>query len=131
MLDIADTRPLPTAIFCGSDAIAYGCMEVLADAGLQVPEDISIVGFDDTFMARMTRPPLTTVRQPFREMGRCAGAKLLLLISEPEIGATEGTDGVNADTPACVGSRSQVFPVKLVIRESVGPPRRTKGSGMQ
>lgn len=62
----------PTAIFAGCDEIALGVMEVARSRGLRIPEDLSIVGFDDTQIARMASPPLTTVRQPLREMGRAA-----------------------------------------------------------
>lgn len=79
---------LPTAIFCASDAMAFGCMETLAERGIRVPEDLSIVGFDDTLMARTTTPRLTTVRQPFYEMGRRAVELLLLQINE-EAGARD------------------------------------------
>jgi LacI family transcriptional regulator len=76
---------LPTAIFCASDAIAFGCMEVLAERSIQVPEDISIVGFDDTLMARTTIPRLTTMRQPFFQMGRRAVELLLMQINEESV----------------------------------------------
>ncbi|SDM04287.1 LacI family transcriptional regulator [Nonomuraea maritima] len=64
-------RP-PTAIFAGSDEMAIGIMEAARARGLRIPEDLSIVGFDDTQIARLTSPPLTTVRQPLREMGGVA-----------------------------------------------------------
>lgn len=63
----------PTAVFAGNDEIAAGVIETARTRGLRIPEDLSVVGFDDTSPARMTTPPLTTVRQPLREMGapRC------------------------------------------------------------
>ncbi|TDD34529.1 LacI family DNA-binding transcriptional regulator [Nonomuraea terrae] len=64
-------RP-PTAIFAGSDEMAVGIMEAARARGLRIPEDLSIVGFDDTQIAQVTSPPLTTVRQPLREMGGVA-----------------------------------------------------------
>ena len=96
---------LPTAVFCASDAIAYGCMEVLASHGLRVPDDISVAGFDDALLARMTTPPLTTMRQPFRQMGSRA---VELLLSQGEA--------------ALESPGTQLFPVEIVIRQSVGPP---------
>lgn len=104
---------LPTAVFCASDTIACGCIEALGERGLRVPDDISIAGFDDTLTARMTIPPLTTVRQPFRRMGRRA-VELLLAQICGEPGAEPGGDA----------PRTEIFEAELVVRGSVGPPPR-------
>ena len=77
LLALADP---PTAIFAGDDLMAIGAMQVLAQRGLRVPADISIVGFDDIEYAQYTHPPLTTVRQPLREMGYLAGLHLCQVI---------------------------------------------------
>jgi LacI family transcriptional regulator len=69
LLELAEP---PTAIFAGNDEIALGIIETARTRGLRVPEDLSIVGFDDTLLARLAAPPLTTVRQPLREMGAVA-----------------------------------------------------------
>ncbi|SDU73052.1 LacI family DNA-binding transcriptional regulator [Jiangella alkaliphila] len=74
LLDLADP---PTAIVAGCDASALGVMEEARRRGLRLPEDLSIVGFDDTYAAAWTSPQLTTVRQPMREMGRVALRTLL------------------------------------------------------
>ncbi|GIH26283.1 LacI family transcriptional regulator [Acrocarpospora phusangensis] len=66
---LLDVEPLPTAVFAASEEIALALMWVARERGLRVPEDLSVVGFDDTEIAAMTSPPLTTVRQPLREMG--------------------------------------------------------------
>ncbi|RIQ12686.1 LacI family DNA-binding transcriptional regulator [Jiangella rhizosphaerae] len=76
LLDLADP---PTAIVAGCDASALGVMEEARRRGLRLPEDLSIVGFDDTYAAAWTSPQLTTVRQPMREMGRVALRTLLSL----------------------------------------------------
>jgi LacI family transcriptional regulator len=102
---------LPTALFCANDGIASGCMEVLAAHGLRVPDDISVVGFDDALNARMTSPPLTTVRQPFRDMGHHAVDLLLSQLAPAPEGDMSGAR-----------LHSEVFNVELVIRGSVGPP---------
>ena len=70
----------PTAVFCYNDMTAVGALKAIASRGLCVPNDISIVGFDDLPLALYTTPPLTTVRQPKREMGRLATRVLLKLI---------------------------------------------------
>jgi LacI family transcriptional regulator len=71
-------EPLPEAIVCGSDDIAYGCMEALEARGLNVPRDISVTGFDNTLLARTLH--MATVRQPLLEMGRQAVTVLMQLI---------------------------------------------------
>lgn len=69
----------PTAVFAGSDEIAFGVLEAARRAGLRVPEDLSVVGFDDTYAALSASPPLTTVHQPLREMGALAVQTLVRL----------------------------------------------------
>lgn len=73
----------PTAIFAGNDVSAFGVMEAVRDAGLSIGTDISIVGFDDIPAASSVHPPLTTVRQPLREMGALATRMLLAAIDDP------------------------------------------------
>ncbi|MEO3891008.1 substrate-binding domain-containing protein [Nonomuraea sp. B5E05] len=77
-------RP-PTAIFAASDETALGIMEAARARGLRIPEDLSIVGFDDTQIAQMASPPLTTVRQPLREMGGVALRTALRLAAGEKI----------------------------------------------
>ena len=78
LLDIAQP---PTAIFCYNDMTALGALKAVRTRGLGVPEDISLVGFDDLPLALYMDPPLTTVRQPKHEMGRLATRVLLKLLS--------------------------------------------------
>lgn len=59
-----------TAVFAANDAMAYGALQAIAEAGLSVPQDIAIIGFDDLEFSGLTNPPLTTIRQPRYEMGR-------------------------------------------------------------
>ena len=74
----------PTAIFASNDVMAFGTMEAARDHHLRIPEDISIVGFDDVPQATQVHPPLTTVRQPLEQMGRAAAKLLIEIIQEPE-----------------------------------------------
>jgi LacI family transcriptional regulator len=67
----------PTAVFAGDDDMAVGAIWAAAEAGVSIPRDISICGFDDTTIATQVWPPLTTVHQPVREMGRRATEELL------------------------------------------------------
>ena len=75
----------PTAIFAANDLSAFGAMDAIRAAGLRVPHDVSVVGFDDIPDARWTHPQLTTVRQPMREMGQRAARMLLQMIDHPEL----------------------------------------------
>jgi DNA-binding LacI/PurR family transcriptional regulator len=62
----------PTAVFCSCDAVARACYRACGALGLRIPQDVSLVGFDDDPLAEWLSPPLTTVRQPFTEMGQAA-----------------------------------------------------------
>jgi DNA-binding LacI/PurR family transcriptional regulator len=74
-------RPNIDAVFCASDLIAAGALAALDAAGRRVPEDVAVVGFDDSSIAATSRPPLTSVRQPIEEMGREMVHLLLDLIA--------------------------------------------------
>ena len=101
-------RGIPfTAVFAYNDISAIGAMRAFQEAGLRVPEDISVVGFDDISIASFSIPPLTTVRQPLEKMGRIAAQTLLDRIEER-----------TAFTPEIA-----VEP-ELISRRSTGPPRK-------
>jgi LacI family transcriptional regulator len=91
----------PTAVFAASDLMAVGAMGVVARAGLRVPEDVALVGFDDILLAGLTQPPLTTLRQDKQGLGAAAGEALVALLEE---------DG---EAQAAV-----TLPVELVVRGS-------------
>lgn len=74
----------PTAIFASNDVMAFGVMEAIRDAGLRIPADVSVLGFDDIPQATGVSPMLTTVRQPLEEMGRQAVHMLMAYIGDPE-----------------------------------------------
>ncbi|MER5178408.1 LacI family DNA-binding transcriptional regulator [Streptomyces sp. NPDC002896] len=82
LLDLAEP---PTALFASSDQMALGAIEALRRRGLRVPEDMSVVGFDDLPEVRWSSPPLTTVRQPLAEMGKAAARTVLRLAHGEEI----------------------------------------------
>jgi LacI family transcriptional regulator len=103
-----------TALFAFDDASAIGAIRAFLDAGLRVPEDVSVVGFDDIQNAAYHNPRLTTVRQPLREMGRIAARVLLQRINAPHARG----DGAS-------GSFVVVEP-ELVVRDSTGPARAAK-----
>ncbi|MGW0838795.1 LacI family DNA-binding transcriptional regulator [Streptomyces sp. NPDC002787] len=76
-LQILQTEQPPTAVFAASDAQALGVLEAARQRGLRVPEELSVMSFDDTLVAAMACPPLSAVRQPFEELGREATRVLL------------------------------------------------------
>ena len=111
------TRPeaeRPTAIFAGSDLMAYGVMSAAQECGLRIPEDITLVGFDDNPSSAHMQPALTTVKQPFSDMGQRA-IQLLLHLIEQSRSARHGQSphGVLVEE----APRIQL-PTSLVIRES-------------
>jgi LacI family repressor for deo operon, udp, cdd, tsx, nupC, and nupG len=63
---------IPSVIFCGSDLIAMGAMSALEEAGVKIPEDVSVIGIDDISFAFLARPPLTTIRVPRERLGTIA-----------------------------------------------------------
>jgi LacI family transcriptional regulator len=123
MIDSFSPLDLPTAIFCGNDAIAFGCMEALAERGIKVPDDISLVGFDDSLVARMTYPPLTTVRQPLTTMGEHAVELLLAMLdSAYQPSCDEAIPGLTG-TAAEAKPSHVIYPTNLVNRASTSMPR--------
>jgi LacI family transcriptional regulator len=104
---LLDLSELPTAIFAFNDNIAIGAIQAARARGLRVPEDLSVVGFDDVEHATIVTPALTTVRQPLAEMGR-TGVSLLMRLLE--------------------GKRFETLHVelatRLVVRDSTAPPPR-------
>ena len=78
----AETRP--DAVFAVSDTLAAGAMRAIANAGLRIPQDIAVVGFDGTELAEMVSPQLTTIEQPSRDIGRKAVGLLLNRIEHPD-----------------------------------------------
>ena len=104
-----------TAVFTANDDMTIGLIRALAEAGRRVPDDVSVVGFDDTPVAAYIAPPLTTVRQPFDAVAREGLERLVHCIENPE------TDPWPASDP----------PVELVVRASTAPPptRRTPSRG--
>jgi LacI family transcriptional regulator len=77
---LLEARRRPTAIFAGNDEMAYGVMQAADDLGLRIPDDLAVVGFDDIASSAHMRPPLTTVHQPFYEMGQRSISLLLSLV---------------------------------------------------
>ncbi|MCT2592854.1 LacI family DNA-binding transcriptional regulator [Streptomyces sp. N2-109] len=96
----------PTAVFACSDPMALGIYQALAELGLRIPQDVSVVGFDDLPEAEWVTPALTTVRQPLREMAATALRQLLRM----------------RDGGAPPGARTEL-PTRLVERHSTAPPR--------
>jgi LacI family transcriptional regulator len=98
-------EPPPTAIFAANDETALGVLEAARTKGLRVPEDLSVVGFDDTEVARVASPALTTVAQPLRRMGAVAMRTAL------KLAAGERVDSHHVE-----------LATELVVRDSTAPP---------
>ena len=99
-------RKLPRAVVCANDQTALGVMHALARRGIKVPDEVAVTGFDDVPVARHLQPPLTTVRQPIRELGATA------------------FDVLYSRIRAAGGGPEVVLPVELIVRESCGCPHR-------
>ena len=85
MCELIDADTLPTAVFAASDPIAMGAIKALTEHGFHVPDDVSVVGFDDISIAKFTMPPLTTVHAPAYHMGNY-GASILHHIVKEHLG---------------------------------------------
>ena len=107
--DLLDRPDRPTALLCYSDMMAFWAVSAAHDLGLRVPEDVSVVGFDDSPLARRTRPELTTVHQDVRAKGRAAATALTAAIA----GAIAGSGGIRAMPPG-----HETLPTELVVRGS-------------
>ncbi len=102
MKELMAMRPRPTAVMCSNDVLAVGAIGMAKSLGLTVPDDVSVTGFDDIELARITEPSLTTVHVPHRRMGREAARLIAGLL--------------NGDTDA----RSLALDTRLVLRRSLG-----------
>lgn len=105
-LVLLDLTPPPSAIFVTNQLLVLGALTAIRERGLRVPDDISLIGFDDTIYTELLDPPLTTIAQPTTELGRRA-AELLM----------DRVIGGYAGEPRIV-----VMPPTLIVRASVGPP---------
>ena len=108
---IAQSKPRPDAVFAANDMTALGCLAALREAGLRVPEDVAVAGFDDIPIARYVTPALTTIRVPIAVLGAAALESLARTLESPH-------------SPQLV--HTVVMPVELVVRSScgAGPPVR-------
>ena len=96
----------PTAIFCANDEMAMACIHEIKSTGLRVPQDLSVIGFDDVRYAEILDPPLTTISQPAEEIGKRVMQRLLHEIEE---GRSRN-------------ARPEIVPHQLIIRKSVAAP---------
>jgi LacI family transcriptional regulator len=108
---VLTARPCPTALFAVNNFIAIGALRALRDAGLRVPEDMSVVAFDDLISGLVIEPFLTVADQPAYEMGQRAAGLLLARLSEPSAN----------------GYEEVVLPTEITVRASSGPPAEVAG----
>jgi DNA-binding LacI/PurR family transcriptional regulator len=116
--EMLDEPELPTAVVVANDMMALGVMQEFRERGLHIPEDISIVGFDDIAFAALSNPPLTTIRLPRADLGREAVEALLATITDPE------RQGVEVNVPTYLVLRdstdlvrNEARPLKLRRRQ--------------
>ncbi|QES41739.1 MULTISPECIES: LacI family DNA-binding transcriptional regulator [Streptomyces] len=107
MRELLAARPGIDAVFAGSDVMAAGARQALREAGRRIPDDVALVGFDDSAIARHMDPPLTSVRQPIEEMGRAMIDLLLAEIADSRPAAARRLE-----------RRQLVLPTRLVERAS-------------
>lgn len=106
MRELLERRPDVDAVFAASDVMAAGARQVLRESGRRIPDDVALIGFDDSAVARHMDPPLTSVRQPIEEMGRTMTRVLLQEI------ANRSSGDATQERPRIV------LPTELVVRES-------------
>jgi LacI family transcriptional regulator len=104
----AKAGQLPDAVVCANDQMAIGVLQALSGAGIGVPDDVAVVGFDDIFPGSLCDPPLTTVHQPMRLLGARACTRLLDRIARPSL-----------------RPKVEMLPTELVLRSSCGCPPGT------
>lgn len=105
---LAAAKRRPRAVFAANDMMAIGCLLALIEAGVRVPEDVAVVGFDDIPIARFVAPGLSTVRVRIAELGRTALDQLAARLEAPD------KEPASVQTPGC----------EIVVRASCGAPRR-------
>jgi LacI family transcriptional regulator len=105
--------PRPTAVFCANDLVALGILQIMTERGVRVPDDLAIVGYDDIDFAAAAAVPLTSVRQPRRQLGRTA-AEMVIEESDPAINHVH---------------RHEMFNPELVVRASTGGGAQRRPAG--
>lgn len=117
---LLQVRPAFSAVVCCNDWMALGALEVLRRRGVMVPEDLSVLGFDDVEAAAIASPPLTTIRQPVREIGIAAARLLIQQIESGQL-STE-----RVIFPGELVQRDSVIPYSPEPPDSTKPPRRLR-----
>jgi LacI family transcriptional regulator len=122
---LLDSPRRPTAIFAGNDEMAFGVMRAAGDLGLRIPEDLALAGFDDISSSAHMQPPLTTVRQPFYDMGQQAVSLLLSRVDAPRallahaLPSRRLTDLTDSDSPLSTSDTIRIqLPSTLIVRAS-------------
>ncbi len=105
----------PTALFCAGDRIALAALQVAREMRVEVPNSLSVVGFVDLSSATFSSPPLTTVHQPFHDMGRLAVRRLL------EASADEKLVPCDGELVSQLRGMREMLPTRLIVRQTTGP----------
>lgn len=110
----------PEAIFAANDQTAFGLMDVAPQYGVRIPEDMALVGFDDMTLAAFSKPGLTTIRQPLRDMGATACKLLLSLVDPRNYPFAHGGEVFCGNGERGSKNLRLLLPTKLIVRESCG-----------
>ena len=102
MIEFINAKQIPDALICSNDLMALGVLAVAKKSGIKIPEQMSLIGFDDIGITELTDPPLSTVKQPLFDMGFAASEILFKKINNPE-----------------TKSVCKIFPVEMITRKSV------------
>ncbi|WP_440898098.1 substrate-binding domain-containing protein [Amphibacillus sp. Q70] len=114
LLDLPE-KERPTAIVCYNDELALTLLDVIREKNFQVPEDISIVGFDDSFLAQISEVKLTTIKHPQSELGEAAGEMILDIIKSSNANPQKSKDTFEPI----------VFDTELIVRNSTTKPKNS------
>jgi DNA-binding LacI/PurR family transcriptional regulator len=112
LAELSERDPTPTAVLAMSDALAATVLRAAVEAGLRVPQDLSLIGFDGVPLGEVTEPPLTTVAQPNERKGELAAQALLRALD----------DGAEEEPSTAGGPPRTILPTELIVRGTTGPP---------
>ena len=110
MKELLQMPKIPTAVYIANNLMTVGALGAIKEAGLRIPEDISVLGFDDMYWYSITQPSLTAIDQPAFEIGRTAAKRVVMRLKNKK-----------QPSPEIIEMKA-----RLIVRDSTAPPRPTK-----